>query len=79
MNIPYKIYIGLMIAFVVLILVAFGLMYQYNEARNEKVAELQSQGYVCVKNELGLYKECTPPRLLKKYNVPLNISGGQNG
>ena len=80
MNIPKNIYIGLMIAFVVLILIAFGLMYAYNEARKEKVAELQSQGYICTQNEFGFYERCTKPELLNKYNVPLNLSiGGQNG
>lgn len=74
---------ALMLLFIVLIGVAFFGMYQYNEARNEAVAELEAKGFVCQKNPLGMYKECLSPEYVENYGINFtlnwNVSGEQNG
>lgn len=77
MKIKAEIYYGLIMAFVVLIVVTFFLMYQYNQERQEVVAELESRGYVCLKDPFGFYKSCTHPDDLIKLGIDIEFNEGQ--
>lgn len=84
MKIKSEIYFALILIMIVLIFAFFGLLWKYNEARNELVADLESKGYVCQKNPFGMYKECLSPDYVENYGLNFtlnyNISEvGQNG
>lgn len=61
MKIKKEVYLGLLAFFIVLVFLAFFLIYMYNEAKTEKVLELIEQGYICEKNEIGIYIKCSKP------------------
>lgn len=84
MKIRGDVYLILIGVLVILVCVAFFGMYQYNDKRNEIVADLESQGYVCQKDILGFYRECLSPDYVDQhgidFTIDLNISTGvQNG
>lgn len=66
----------LFMIWILLIALFLGLIYNYNENKNQMVAEAELQGYVCEKNVWGIYKRCYTPDFLNSsgYTPILNWS-----
>ena len=72
MEISKKVYNILFYTFWILIVALVGLLYLYNESRNEMVEEAIAQGYTCEKNVFGFYKKCYSAKYLKETgHVPI--------
>lgn len=65
----------LMIVFIGLLILFVFVIYQYNEARNELVQELQAQGYTCNKNQFGFYKRCFNS---SEFIIPIHLNFTHN-